>query len=502
MSCIAIDGLDKYGPTGVQGAALAALLVQGEWTSVSTDYTISIVNGLSATGHALQIGGDNFATSLNKTLPAFKSRLIGGFRFAALLAGIGGITLSDGGVAQCSVTIDTTGTISLRGGATTSNTIIATSSVSVSSMSIHYLEYDITIGGSGSYQVWLDGLSIISGIGNTEGGTSNARVNGISFSIQGSTSTWLTIDDLYLFDNTGATNNTALLTNPRIETQFPTGDVQTQFTNNATILGNNYSAVTSTDAPGANTLFLRQFQPEVNVTLNSISCLPEASASGRFKGVVYTDSGGAPHTLLSSGIESFGTITGNTITSALVTPQSLTANTPYWIGFITDTATALAEQDASITGVKAANTYASNAPATAPSMTVGQPSWVIWGNCTGASTNWSSLNNNPAVGNLSYVSSATVGQNDLYSFPALSSTPTAIYTVAIKGNVARTDSGLRTVNMTLKSGSTISNGSNSAITPPTSYSWVDSFFDTDPNTGLAWTSTTLNAATAGPKINS
>jgi hypothetical protein len=135
-------------------------------------------------------------------------------------------------------------------------------------------------------------------------------------------------------------------------------------------------------------------------------------------------------------------------------------------------------------------------------MTVGQPSWVIWGNCTGASTNWSSLNNNPAVGNLSYVSSATVGQNDLYSFPALSSTPTAIYTVAIKGNVARTDSGLRTVNMTLKSGSTISNGSNSAITPPTSYSWVDSFFDTDPNTGLAWTSTTLNAATAGPKINS
>jgi hypothetical protein len=31
---------------------------------------------------------------------------------------------------------------------------------------------------------------------------------------------------------------------------------------------------------------------------------------------------------------------------------------------------------------------------------------------------------------------------------------------------------------------------------------VDSFFDTDPNTGLAWTSTTLNAATAGPKINS
>ncbi len=128
------------------------------------------------------------------------------------------------------------------------------------------------------------------------------------------------------------------------------------------------------------------------------------SETAKFKAVAYADSTGAPGSLLSSGTEVVGCTSGSTLTGALVTPQSLTAGTPCWIGFITDTSVILQQADSGTSGYKASNTYASGAPGTAPAMTGGQASWLLYGNVSGITGhNWLELDNNPALGDLSSV---------------------------------------------------------------------------------------------------
>jgi hypothetical protein len=294
-----------------------------------------------------------------------------------------------------------------------------------------------------------------------------------------------------------------LLTNPRIETQYPSSDAQTQFTNGALIVGSAYSATNGTNAPGANKLFLRTITPATNCTINSISCAPSAaSGTANFKAVIYSDSAGSPGSLLSTGPAVTGTVAASILTATLTTPQSLTAGTPYWIGFITDTSIALYEQDSTTTGVSVTATYTSGAPSSPTGFTHNLASWEIFGNCSGASTNWETQTDNPALAGLTYAWSGTVGNEDLYNFPALTVNPSAVYTMALKCYGARTDTGARTISLHTKSSSNDGTGSNPGITPATSYTWLTSYFDTDPNTGVAWTGIGVNGATSGPGIAS
>jgi hypothetical protein len=504
MVALFIEGFDKYGPNNAVSANIVAALTAGEWTASAVG-TLTIVAPLSATGNALQLAYTASASShLSKTLAGSYSRLIGGIRFSSNLATAqAGLAFTNGGTTACTITINTAGTISLRTG-TASGTALATSSASVSANSTHYLEWDITFGASSAYQVWLDGVSAFSGTGNT--GNSATTATGISF-ITNTSSVTIIFDDLYLFDSTGGANNAVLLTSPRVETQFPNADSSVQFGFGAAILGSASQRVTATNAPGANELFLRSFTPTQAGVLQSVSCIPGATSAGaNFKGVAYSDNSGVPNSLLSSGSQVTGTTNGTTLTGALTTPQTLSAGTAYWIGFITDTSVVLQEVDSTTTGQKASNTYGSGAPGTAPTMTTGQASWIIYGNLTGVGVNNYEeaipSNQNQPVGDPSYVFDSTSGHEDLYNFPALSVTPSAIYTVSVKGYAKRSDSGARTVSLRMKSSGTDSGGTNTGQTPGTTYGWLDTLFDTDPNTSAAWTPGNLNAATSGFKIDS
>ena len=214
MVALFIEGFDKYGPPNAVAANVNAALTANEWTS-SSILASTIVAGLSATGYALTCATGG---TLSKTLATNYSRLIGGVRFAATLAGNANMpSFLDGSSAQCTITLSTSGVIALRTGGSAGT--ILSSGGSVSANTTHYLEWDITFGASASYQVWLDGASLFSGTGNTRGGTSNNYANVFNFTGAGEA-----IDDLYLFDTTGATNNAVLLTSPRIETQFPSSD--------------------------------------------------------------------------------------------------------------------------------------------------------------------------------------------------------------------------------------------------------------------------------------
>jgi hypothetical protein len=281
----------------------------------------------------------------------------------------------------------------------------------------------------------------------------------------------------------------------------PTGDSATAFLFGAGVLGAAaaYQGVVATNAPGANQLFLRKYTPSADCTLNSVAIVPGAtSGTARFKAVAYADSADVPGSLLSSGTEVVGCASGSTLTGALITSQSLTAGTPCWIGFITDTSVVLQQADAGAAGYKAANTYASGAPGTAPTMTGNQPSWLLYGNVTGITGhNWLELANNPSLGDLSYVY-----DEELFTFGALSINPDAIYTVAVKGSIRREAGGSPTLDFRTKSGGITSSGGTSGIGPGATYEWRSSFFPLDPNTGVAWTASGLNAATSGMQIAS
>jgi hypothetical protein len=136
-------------------------------------------------------------------------------------------------------------------------------------------------------------------------------------------------------------------------------------------------------------------------------------------------------------------------------------------------------------------------------MTAGTASFLVYGNLTGISgNNWYQAAQQPAPGASSYIFDATVGHEDLYNFGALSAIPANVYAVAVKGYCAKSDSGAKTLSLRTKSGAADSAGTLAGQAPGTSYVWMTSLFETDPNTSAAWTGTALNAATSGVHVDS
>lgn len=87
-----------------------------------------------------------------------------------------------------------------------------------------------------------------------------------------------------------------------------------------------------------------------------------------FAAVVYTDLDGKPQDLLNTGHIKTGVQASAPNVSAFVNPTSLLGNTPYWIGFMIDTAVALAGGPAGGSSVTSqfSNTFTNGPPAIAP----------------------------------------------------------------------------------------------------------------------------------------
>jgi len=496
MALLHLDGFDKFGGINAVGTNVVALLTAGEWTSV-TSTSHQIVAPLSSTGFAVQLGT---SATMTKTLPTTYSRLIGGIRFSSTLQANAGLSFLDAGTAQASITVNTTGTVSVRTGSIT-GTVLGTSSATVTANTTHYLEWDITFANAGLYQLWLDGVSILSGSGDTTG-TANSYANQLQLAVAAVTGA-IIYDDLYLFDTSGSTNNAVLTTSPRIETQFPTSDGAVQFAIGASLVGSSTSRSTGSYNAAANNLYVRPIIPTANCTVNAIGVLPAATnASVQLRPVLYADSSGVPGALLSAGSTVVGMTSGVMQNLPLTTPQALVAGTRYWLGAMNDLAlsTGYTTQDTSAAGRSATATFASGAPGTAPATTAGQVTAVIFGVASGVATNAYEVSQNPPQGTYSYLYDATVGHEDLYNFPALTAAAPTIYAAAVKGSVAKSDAGAKTISLRTKSGATDSAGSASSLAPGTSYGWMTSLFATDPNTGAAWTVAALNAAQGGVKV--
>lgn len=503
------DGFDKYGPPG--NVNYQSVMI-GEW-SFSGSFNLSgtgIVAGLSSPGYAFQVqaNGGDYTT----IIPAL-TRIAGSFRFrndtvASTIQGLRA-TFNNGGTAVFTIVFrPNTGVIELHTGATAGTLLNSGGAVALNT--VHVLSFDVTIGAAAAYAFYLDGVLLFSGTGNTGNGQSS--VNTLDFSSASGNPVY-TIDDLVIFDPIHAAYNSSVLTQSVVvETQFPTSDSQTQFTNDSNVVwpagiapNGVYSTTVGGIPPGANQLFLLKVTPVVNCTISSVSIVPNASnGAAKHRAVIYSDSAGSPATLLSSGTEVIGAVSGVTLTGALTTPQALVAGTSYWIGFIADTSINMRQVDNSTNlGQKKANTYTAGAPASGSGMTVAQPTWWMWGNCFGATANWGTVGMNPPLGtSAAQTRSGTVGAEDLFNFPATVTNPATIYGVAVKGLVAKTDTGSRTVSFNTKSVAADSTGSAPSQALATSSQWQRSSFDLDPATSAAWTTSGINNAKSGVSIAS
>lgn len=113
-------------------------------------------------------------------------------------------------------------------------------------------------------------------------------------------------------------------------------------------------------------------------------------------------------------------------------------------------------------------------------------------------TNFSRVNETLIDGDTSYVSGTNVGDRDLYSLGALSSTPATIDAVTVVAVAEKTDAGTRAIYNSVKSNTTDSDGS--SFTLGSTYQRFDRVMLTNPDGGGSWTASAVNALKVGPKV--
>lgn len=112
-----------------------------------------------------------------------------------------------------------------------------------------------------------------------------------------------------------------------------------------------------------------------------------------------------------------------------------------------------------------------------------------------AGSHFSNVNTTAYDGDTTYNSDATIGNKDLFDVTDLAFTPTAVYAVQAVMCYRKDDVATRTIRSNVKSGATSATGATVGV--PSSYVVTADIFETDPNTGAAWTVANVNAAQLG-----
>jgi hypothetical protein len=242
MSILLIEGFDVYPNINSTSYGL-----QSRWLSTSAYNRISLVTGRYG-GQALQITGatNNFGASADYPLTAAGSgttTLTLGVAYNNGLSIPGNVVVLNfqnggaGGTQICGLAMNSSQQLFFWRGTTA--TVLATSSVSIPTGSWHYLEVVLTIATSGSFSVYLDGVSIMSAtavntgslsIDTLELGTNTGYfVSEIGYFSQ--------FDDLYV------TNTAVRVGERRVATLYPASNGAVAWT---PLTGTNYSEVNST----------------------------------------------------------------------------------------------------------------------------------------------------------------------------------------------------------------------------------------------------------------
>jgi hypothetical protein len=113
-------------------------------------------------------------------------------------------------------------------------------------------------------------------------------------------------------------------------------------------------------------------------------------------------------------------------------------------------------------------------------------------------TNCTQVDELPANGDTDYVQGTNVGDRDTYDFSNLSSNAAAVDAVQIVAYAKKTDAATRGIALQVVSGGNTFDGPTTNL--PASYTKLERLMTTNPNTGGAWSYSTVNALRGGPKV--
>jgi hypothetical protein len=242
MSLRFIDSFDHY--VSADGSE--------KWTSVGSTFTISAGNGRRGTSSARGTGTANTAGP-RKTLDAEATWIVGcAFRttfFPTLARPI--FHLLDTSTIQVDVVCNNDGTLSVRRGA---STVLGTTTFALSTNVYHFIEFKCTISdASGIAVLRVDGDTKLNLSSVDTKQTSNATVNSIEITPNSNWGSTVDIDDVYICDNQGSTNND-FLGDCRVDCLLPNADgSNSQFTPST---GSDHYALVDDASPDDDTTYL------------------------------------------------------------------------------------------------------------------------------------------------------------------------------------------------------------------------------------------------------
>ncbi len=511
MAVLGFEGFDHE----LSGSPLGLLLQSGEWTQTSGSTSISSVGGLLG-GRALSGGNQNTVLRFTPQAGGNYGTLICGQRFLTGNVNQGNCVIMDfldAGTAQCGVAINAAGKLFFWRG--TVATVLATGATTLVAGTWYYIEAKVKFGSgtSGQFEVRIEGITspgpeMQNGATNTIT-TANPTANAVEMQwINGPT---YQRDDFYLCDDSGGVSNNFLLgaTGIRVETTFVNAvDTPLQFTS----LDSRLSFMTSQiQAAGfaANNLKYFRWVPVAGGTFTGFITKFAASLTGNINMAIYADSGiNQPGALLATATPITNPIGNAVIGSAaeytfvFSSPATLVGGATYWIGVMPDTNASLYGWNGQSGNYEQARTYASGFPATASGFS-GIPtsqggannSTTIYGWFTGSIINAYEVMETSFDGDTSYNYSTVSGDVDMFKHGPLSNNPFTVHGVKVSVAYRKDDNTPQQIRTKMKSGATMSNGTTKNVI--TSYQGSSDYYAVDPNTGLAWTGTTINAATIG-----
>jgi hypothetical protein len=488
MSIIYFDGFDTYGNTDD---------LYSRWNITENWKEAQLIPGRFG-GQALRL---EFFCGVTKVLPnAYGNLTVGcSFRFtgqAPCLIMFGN---------QCTLEVWVDGSIRLHNGIWV-GTIIAHSGVGAIPLNTWvWLEGQITFGTVGHYNVWVDGLNVLSGQGNTQG-SNTPYCDNVTFRIN-----WnifedelYDIDDVYISNDYDAppqnANNYGAW---RVELKQPSADTdQRDLSPQSPVMGQ-YNPTLNSRGSGANygqSLVLQPIVSRVTGLVTSGRLYWVASSpTVKVKCVVYTDQGGAPYHAIAVSNEVVGVLVPPTQINVAVdytfpTPPVLLRGRTYWIGYIIDSAL-----DADIENVTGAVvyhtsiTYASGAP-TNPVLTAVTDKQIPMTFQTTTNANYPCVNEAPVDDDNSYVTTE-VGGEDIYLLPQWYDIPDNVWAVNVVSRARKETAGAVWYQHRIESEWTDFHGI--AWAPGIEYNFHVDLMEHDPNTGAAWTGEAVNAIRLG-----
>lgn len=228
MALLFCDGFDHY----------ATADGSKKWNTFGG--TIEASNGRRGTGNMA-----SSSSACRKTLASNYATLVVGVAvsFTNTTNAVNFIRLMDGASVQVGVQLNVGGTLQVERNGTL---LGSASALSLTSATYYYVEFMATINDStGSYEVKVNGSSVLSASSQDTKNTANAYANALQLS--GASANSAKFDDLYVCDNSGSAPLNTFLGDCRIDTLLPNADgTYTDFTPST---GSDHYAVVDESTP-------------------------------------------------------------------------------------------------------------------------------------------------------------------------------------------------------------------------------------------------------------